>query len=75
LKDAGLKRGETVAVKAGKVIGKVGNFEKSKAGGTTAHLHFEIRRGDNIGKPLSPYLTLIRAYERLIGATGTEITD
>jgi hypothetical protein len=75
LKDAGLKRGETVAVKAGRVIGKVGNYEKSKAGGTTAHLHFEIRRGDNIGKPLSPYLTLIRAYERLIGATGTEIVD
>jgi murein DD-endopeptidase MepM/ murein hydrolase activator NlpD len=75
LKEAGLKRGETVAVKAGRVIGKVGNFEKSTPGGTTAHLHFEIRRGDNIGKPLSPYMTLIRAYERLIGASGTEITD
>ena len=70
LKDAKLKKGELVKKKRGEKIGMVGNFEKAKAGGTTAHLHFEIRRGDNIGDPVSPYLTLIRAYERLIKAKG-----
>jgi hypothetical protein len=73
LKDAGMKRGQTVPVKAGRVVGKVGNYDKAVPDQTTAHLHFEIRRGDNIGVPLSPYMTLIRAYERLIGAQGTEI--
>ena len=75
LKDAGMERGKTVPVTAGRVIGKVGNYDKAVPDQTTAHLHFEIRRGDNIGEPLSPYLTLFRAYERLINAQGTEITD
>ena len=30
---------------------------------------------DDIGQPLAPYWTLVRAYERLIGARGTEIRD
>jgi hypothetical protein len=75
LKAAGMKLGSTVPVERSRVIGKVGNFDHDKAGGTSAHLHFEVRRGDDIGQPLSPYFTLIRAYERLIGAQGTEITD
>jgi len=75
LKDAGMERGKTVPVTAGRVIGKVGNYDKAVPDQTTAHLHFEIRRGDNIGDPLSPYRTLIRAYERVINAQGTEITD
>ena len=70
LKEAHMKRGKTVPVTAGQWIGKVGNFDKAVANQTTAHLHFEIRRGDNIGQPLSPYMTLIRAYERLIKAQG-----
>jgi peptidase M23-like protein len=75
LKDAKLKKGEFVKKEQGEKIGKVGNFDKAEAGATTAHLHFEIRRGDHIGKPLSPYLTLIRAYEKLIKAKGTQIQD
>src|SRR5262249_21674677 len=54
LKDAGMERGKTVPVTAGRVIGKVGNYDKAVPDQTTAHLHFEIRRGDNIGEPLSP---------------------
>ncbi len=75
LRDAGMRRGELVRVRKGQVIGKVGNFEKAVAGGTSTHLHFEIRRGDSIGVPLSPYWTLVRAYERLIGGSGTELTN
>jgi hypothetical protein len=73
LRAAGMIRGQTVAVTAGQTIGKVGNFDRAVPHGTTAHLHFEIRRGDNIGDPLSPYMTLVRAYERLINALGTEL--
>jgi len=80
LKEAGMKKGEQVRVKRGKPVGKVGNYDKSKAGGTTAHLHFEIRRvppdfPDKVGPSLVPYLTLIRAYERAIKAKGTEKTE
>ena len=79
LQDAGLQRGVPVAVSKGQVIGKVGNFEHADAGGTSTHLHFEIRRQQAdaaaVGPTLSPYMTLIRAYERLIGATGTEIAE
>lgn len=73
LRDAGMIRGQSVTVAAGRTIGKVGNYDKAIPHGTTAHLHFEIRRGDNIGDPLSPYMTLVRAYERLINALGTEL--
>jgi hypothetical protein len=75
LKEAGMKRGQWVAVSKGRIVGKVGNFEHAKPGGTTAHLHFETRYGDNIGAPSNPYFTLVRAYERLIGAQGTETAD
>ena len=73
LKDAGMIRGKAVPVRRGQLVGKVGNFEHGTPNGTTAHLHFEVRRGDLIGDPLSPYMTLIRAYEQLIGAKGTEL--
>ncbi|MFY0612432.1 MAG: M23 family metallopeptidase [Hyphomicrobiaceae bacterium] len=75
LKAAGMQRGKLVRVKKGQVIGKIGNYWKTKPGGTTTHLHFEIRRGDDIGDPLAPYWTLVRAYERLLGRKGTEITN
>jgi Peptidase family M23 len=73
LKKAGMIRGTPVKVVTGQPVGKVGNFEHGTPNGTTAHLHFEVRRGDSIGDPLSPYMTLVRAYERLIGAMGTEL--
>ena len=80
LKEAGMKMKTQVRVKRGDAVGKVGNFDKAVAGGTTAHLHFEVRRvppdmPDNIGPSLVPYLTLIRAYERRIKAKGREITE
>ena len=61
-------------VQKGQVIVKIGNFLKSRAGGTTTHLLLEIRRGDNFGYPLATFWTLVRAYERLIGEKGVEIT-
>jgi len=75
LSAAGMQRGKLVRVRKGQLIGKVGNHWKTNPGGTTTHLHFEIRRGDDIGKPLSPYWTLVRAYERLLGKKGTEIAE
>jgi Peptidase family M23 len=72
LSDAGMQKGKFVTVKAGQMVGKVGNYDHTVAGGTSTHLHFEVRRTDST--PVSPYLTLIRAYERLIGAQGTEVT-
>jgi hypothetical protein len=58
-------------VKAKKVIGKVGNFQ-DVIGGTSTHLHFEIHPVDPLSR-FNPYMTLIRAYERLIGAKGKEL--
>jgi hypothetical protein len=73
LRQAGMKRGKCVRVKKGQVIGKVGNFDKALAGGTSTHLHFEIRVGNQIGVTRPPYMTLVFAYERLIGERGIEI--
>ena len=56
-----------------RVIGKVGNFQ-DVTGGTSTHLHIEIHPVDPLSR-FNPYMTLIRAYERRIGALGTEITD
>ena len=70
---AGIKNQQDNPVRKGQVIGKVGDFQ-DVPGGTTAHLHFEVRTAAP-KMPQSPYMTLIRAYERLIGAQGTEITD
>lgn len=73
--NAGMERGRAIAVKKDQVIGLVGNFDKTLVGGTSTHLHFEIRHGDNVGPPVSPYWTLVRAYELRIKARGKEITD
>jgi hypothetical protein len=58
-------------VEANRLIGKVGNFQ-DVIGGTTTHLHFEIHPVDPMSR-YNPYMTLIRAYERRIGAIGTEL--
>lgn len=80
LQGAGMRRGEWVPVNQGDKVGKVGNWLGTEANGTTAHLHFEIRKqGGQLcagyGCTSSPYWTLIRAYEQLIGMKGTEITE
>ena len=75
---ANMKLGEAVTVVPGQKVGAVGNWLKTDAGATTAHLHFEIRKQHEMcgsyGCPSSPYWTLVLAYELLINMRGTEIT-
>lgn len=77
LRRAGLKKGKLVPRNRGDKIGEVGNWLKTVPNATTAHLHFEIRsQAETCGEygcTWSPYWTLIRTYEALIGMQGTEI--
>ena len=67
----GIVSGKQVA--AGETIGKVANFNK-KERGTTYHLHFDMQVPTRLGFVfVNPYMTLVAAYERLIGERGTEI--
>lgn len=60
-------------VHEGEVIGNVGNFHK-REGGTSYHLHFDIQVPTRHGWVfVNPYMTLVSAYERLIGEQGEEI--
>ena len=62
-------------VREGEIIGKVGNFNRTERG-TTYHLHFDMQVPTKAGWVfVNPYMTLVAAYERLIGARGTEIKD
>ncbi len=62
-------------VHAGEVIGKVGNYNNGERG-TTYHLHFDMQVPTKVGWVfVNPYMTLVSAYEQLIGARGTEIKD
>jgi hypothetical protein len=60
-------------VTEGEVIGKVatwGDYEK----GTSYHINFNIQVFTKIGWVwVNPYMSLVAAYERLIGARGVEI--
>jgi hypothetical protein len=60
-------------VNEGEIIGKVatwGDYEK----GTSYHINFNIQVFTKIGWVwVNPYMTLVAAYERLIGGRGTEI--
>ena len=60
-------------VSPGEIIGKVadwGDFEN----GTSYHIHFNIQVFTAVGWVwVNPYMTLVSAYERLIGGRGTEI--
>ena len=68
---AGLLSGRRV--KRGEDIGQVGNYNDF-AGGTTYHLHFDLQVPTRVGWSLvNPYMTLVAAYEHLLGARGTEI--
>jgi len=67
----GIVSGKQVA--EGDVLGKVGNYN-TKERGTTYHLHFDMQVPSRLGWVfVNPYMTLVTAYERLIGARGTEI--
>lgn len=62
-------------VRQGEVIGQVGNYNNGERG-TTYHLHFDMQVPTKLGWVfVNPYMTLVSAYERLIGARGTEIKD
>jgi hypothetical protein len=62
-------------VHEGEVIAQVGNFSK-KEGGTSYHLHFDIQVPTKDGWVfVNPYMTLVAAYERLIGARGESVVD
>jgi hypothetical protein len=57
----------------GETIGKVGNYNDYEHG-TTYHLHFDMQVPTELGYVfVNPYMSLVCAYERLIGARGTEI--
>lgn len=59
-------------VAEGEGIGVVSNFQ-DRVGGTTSHLHFDVQVFTRDGWLwVNPYVTLISAYERLIGARGRE---
>jgi murein DD-endopeptidase MepM/ murein hydrolase activator NlpD len=62
-------------VHEGDLIGKVGNYNNRERG-TTYHLHFDMQVPTKLGWVfVNPYMTLVAAYERLIGARGTEVKE
>jgi len=62
-------------VTAGEVLGQIGNYSQHE-NGTSYHVHFDIQVPTRAGWVfVSPYMTLVAAYERQIGDRGTEISD
>jgi hypothetical protein len=62
-------------VHEGEIIGEVSNFSMKEAG-TSYHVHFDVQVPTKYGWVfVSPYMTLVTAYERLIGERGTEFAD
>jgi hypothetical protein len=62
-------------VHEGEVIAQVGNFNKKEAG-TSYHLHFDVQVPTRHGWVfVNPYMTLVAAYERLIGGRGEPIGE
>jgi hypothetical protein len=69
---AGMVSGHEVA--EGEVLGPVGDYGK-REGGTTYHLHFDMQVLTRQGWVfVNPYMTLVAAYERLIGGRGQVVT-
>lgn len=61
-------------VHEGEVIAQVGNFSR-REGGTSYHLHFDIQVPTGNGWVfVNPYMTLVSAYERMIGGRGEVFT-
>ena len=70
---AGVVSGRRVT--AGELLGQIGNFSQHE-NGTSYHLHFDVQVPTRAGWVfVSPYMTLVAAYERLIGGHGTEMSD
>jgi murein DD-endopeptidase MepM/ murein hydrolase activator NlpD len=70
---AGMVSGREVT--EGEVLGAVGNYGR-EPGGTTYHLHFDAQVPTRDGWVfVNPYMTLVAAYERLIGARGQVVND
>ena len=62
-------------VHEGEIIGEVSNFSMKEAG-TSYHVHFDVQVPTKLGWVfVNPYMTLVAAYERLIGERGTEFSD
>jgi hypothetical protein len=60
-------------VSEGEIIGQVATWGDYPSG-TSYHLHFNIQVFTTVGWVwVNPYMTLVAAYERLIGGRGTEI--
>jgi hypothetical protein len=71
--DGGFLSGRVV--REGETVGRVGNYSGREAG-TSYHLHFDMQVPTKDGWVLvNPYMTLVLAYERLIGARGEEIHE
>jgi hypothetical protein len=67
----GLLNGRQVS--EGEIIGQVATWGDFPSG-TSYHLHFNIQVFTTVGWVwVNPYMTLVAAYERLIGGRGTEI--
>ncbi len=63
------------ALHEGDVLGQVGNYGAHE-GGTSYHLHFNVQVPTRQGWIyVNPYMTLIAAYERLIGGRGRVVSD
>jgi murein DD-endopeptidase MepM/ murein hydrolase activator NlpD len=62
-------------VHEGEIIGEVSNFSMKEAG-TSYHVHFDVQVPTKYGWVfVNPYMTLVTAYERLLGERGTELAD
>jgi hypothetical protein len=62
-------------VRAGEVVGKVGNYLRRERA-TTYHLHFDMQVLGKYGWVfVNPYMTLVAAYERQIRGRGQELRD
>jgi len=63
------------ALQEGDVLGTVGDYG-AREGGTSYHLHFNVQVPTRQGWLfVNPYMTLVAAYERLIGARGAIVND
>ncbi|MGI8526250.1 MAG: M23 family peptidase [Pseudolabrys sp.] len=61
------------AISEGEIVGKVATWGDGKSG-TSYHLHFNLQVFTKVGWVwVNPYMTLVAAYERLIGGRGIEI--
>jgi len=62
-------------VREGETIGQVSNYSQ-KENGTSYHLHFDLQVATRHGWVyVNPYMSLVVAYEQLIGSRGVQIED